>query len=75
VQDVSPLQTIFTKEVMTNYLKIFSFLWKLKKIQHYLSISWGINMANQAQFRTLRGSLPNQFHRFNIAHHEMAHFF
>jgi hypothetical protein len=32
-------------------------------------------MANQAQFRTLRGPLQNQFHRFNIAHHEMAHFF
>ena len=32
VNDLAPLSTIFTDEVMTNYLKIFSFMWKLKKI-------------------------------------------
>jgi gamma-tubulin complex component 3 len=45
VNDLTPLCAIFTKEVMQNYLKIFSFLWKLKRIQHWLSISWGQNMA------------------------------
>ena len=32
VSDLTPLCSIFTKEVMQNYLKIFSFLWKLKRI-------------------------------------------
>lgn len=31
-------------------------------------------MANQTQFRKIKGNLQNQFHRFNLAHHEMAHF-
>jgi gamma-tubulin complex component 3 len=57
VDDVAPLQTIFTAEVMRNYLKIFHFLWKLKRVQHYLSVSWGLNMANQAAFRKIKGSL------------------
>lgn len=69
-----PLATIFTKDVIQNYLKIFSFLWKLKKVQHYLSISWGINMSHQKQFRKIKGNIQNDFHKFNLAHHEMAHF-
>ena len=43
---VSPLPTIFTEEVMTRYKRIFSFMLKLKKIQHSLSQSWGITMSN-----------------------------
>jgi len=32
VSDLAPLSTIFSEEIMANYLKIFSFMWKLKKI-------------------------------------------
>jgi len=32
ISDVAPLSTIFSKDVIANYLKIFSFLWKLKKV-------------------------------------------
>jgi gamma-tubulin complex component 3 len=32
VADLAPLLPIFSKEVMQAYLKIFSFLWKLKKV-------------------------------------------
>lgn len=46
VSDLTPLSTIFTEEVMNNYNKIFSFMLKLKKIQHSLSLSWGITMQN-----------------------------
>lgn len=59
---------------MRNYLKIFHFLWKLKRVQHFLSMSWGLNMANQAAFRKIKGNLQCQYHKFNLAHHEMAHF-
>lgn len=74
VSDLTPLSTIFTEEVMNNYNKIFSFMLKLKKIQHSLSLSWGITMQNQKQFRRLSAGLRAKFHRFNLAHHEMAHF-
>ncbi len=59
---------------MANYNKIFSFMLKLKKIQHSLSLSWGLTMSNQKQFRRLSSDLQAKFHRFNLAHHEMAHF-
>ena len=74
VSDLTPLAPIFTEEIMNNYSKIFSFMLKLKKIQHSLSISWGITMQNQKKFRTLSAGLQAKFHRFNLAHHEMAHF-
>lgn len=31
-------------------------------------------MSNQHQFRKIKGKLQNEFHKFNLAHHEMAHF-
>ena len=71
---ISPLSTIFTEEVMNCYSKIFSFMLKLKKIQHSLSLSWTVTMSNQKQFRRLDRNLQQKFHKFNIAHHEMAHF-
>ena len=74
VNDLAPLSTIFTQEVMNDYLKIFSFMWKLKKIQHSLSLAWGETMANRTAFSRLPGDLQSKFHRFNLAHHEMAHF-
>ena len=74
VNDLSPLSTIFTDEVMKSYEKIFRFMWRLKKITHQLSLSWGITMANRKAFELLPGDLRGKFHRFNLAHHEMAHF-
>jgi len=34
VSDLAPLATVFTEDLMKNYQKIFSFLWKLKRIEH-----------------------------------------
>lgn len=35
-----PLTTVFTEEVMGKYLKIFNFLWRLKRVEHALSATW-----------------------------------
>jgi gamma-tubulin complex component 3 len=59
---------------MNDYLKIFSFMWKLKKIQHSLSVAWGLTMAYRTPFSRLPAALQSKFHRFNLAHHEMSHF-
>lgn len=37
VNDLSPLSTVFTEEVMQAYKKIFNFLWRLKRVEHLLS--------------------------------------
>ena len=57
VSDSTPLATIFTDEVMGCYSKIFCFMLKLKKIQHSLSLSWGVTMSNQKAFRRLNAGL------------------
>ena len=46
VNDLSPLSTIFSEEIMQKYLKIFNFLWRLKRVEHALSSSWRLNMAH-----------------------------
>ncbi|KAI4979184.1 hypothetical protein ZWY2020_015937 [Hordeum vulgare] len=35
-----PLDTVFTASVMKMYLKIFNFLWKLKRVDHSLTGVW-----------------------------------
>ena len=48
-------------------------MWKLKRVEHGLSTSWGLGIAHANQFATLPG-MKNRFHRFYLAHQEMAHF-
>lgn len=73
VDDLPVLNTIFTDEVMIVFQKINNFLWKLKRVEHGLSTSWGIGIANSNKFAKLPG-MKNRFHRFYLAHQEMAHF-
>ncbi|KAG4396268.1 hypothetical protein GLYMA_19G149500v4 [Glycine max] len=35
-----PLDTVFTESVMTRYLRIFNFLWKLRRVEHALTGAW-----------------------------------
>lgn len=35
-----PLNTVFTESVMSRYLKIFNFLWKLRRVEHGLISVW-----------------------------------
>ncbi|KAK4487246.1 hypothetical protein RD792_006150 [Penstemon davidsonii] len=35
-----PLNTIFTESVMSRYLRIFNFLWKLRRVEHALIGVW-----------------------------------
>ena len=46
VNDLPPLSTVFSEDVMRCYLKIFNFMWRLKKVEHSLSQSWSVTMAN-----------------------------
>jgi gamma-tubulin complex component 3 len=73
VNDLSPLSTVFTPDVMENYKKIFNFLWRLKRIEHSLSQSWRTNQEHVHKFEKIRG-MKGIFHKFNLCHYEMVHF-
>ena len=57
---------------MRFYLKIFNFLWRLKRIEHNLVNVWKSHM----KFRNFEGikNLENDFMRCNLIRNEMNHF-
>jgi hypothetical protein len=58
---------------MIVFQKINNFLWKLKRVDHGLSTSWGLGIAHANEFNSIPG-MRNRFHKFYLAHQEMAHF-
>jgi gamma-tubulin complex component 3 len=73
VNDLPVLMTIFTDDVMLAFQKINNFLWKLKRVEHGLSTSWGRGITHQHEFSKIP-RMKNRFHRFYLRHQEMAHF-
>mmetsp|Transcript_38671 Transcript_38671/g.37022 ORF Transcript_38671/g.37022 Transcript_38671/m.37022 type:complete len:328 (-) Transcript_38671:387-1370(-) len=71
--DQAALQTIFPDDLMLDYLRIFNFLWRLKKVEHSLINSWRLNMENKLKFQRIKG-FKDKFHKFNLVHYEMVHF-
>lgn len=41
-----PLNTVFTESVMSRYLRIFNFLWKLRRVEHSLIGVWKMMKPN-----------------------------
>ncbi|KAK2989172.1 hypothetical protein RJ640_029364 [Escallonia rubra] len=41
-----PLNTVFTESVMAKYLRIFNFLWKLRRVEHALIGAWKMMKPN-----------------------------
>eukprot|EP00899_Mesostigma_viride_P022858 jgi/Mesvir1/3757/Mv15031-RA.1 len=35
-----PLSTVFTSAAMAKYLRVFNFLWRLKRVEHALAATW-----------------------------------
>ncbi|XP_051138783.1 gamma-tubulin complex component 3 [Andrographis paniculata] len=53
-----PLNTIFTESVMSRYLRIFNFLWKLRRVEHALTSVWKTMKPNCVTPRFF-SKLPN----------------
>lgn len=68
-----PLNTILTPEVMFGYLKIFSFLWKLKRVEHTLSESWRM-IATRRHDMSCLVEIRQDLHACNLLRHEMMYF-
>lgn len=73
VNDLPVLMTIFSDDVMLAFQKINNFLWKLKRVEHGLSTSWGHGITHQHEFSKIP-RMKNRFHKFYLRHQEMAHF-
>lgn len=58
-----PLNTVFTESVMARYLKIFNFLWKLRRVEHALIGVWKTMKPNSITsqfFNKLQKSVKSQ---------------
>ena len=51
-----PISTVFTSEVMLQYLRVFNFLWRAKRMEHCLANMW----RNQAAYYSLVDQIPGQ---------------
>ncbi|KAJ3416035.1 Integrator complex subunit 11 [Chytridiales sp. JEL 0842] len=71
-----PLTTVLTSQVMHEYLKLFTFLWRLKRVEFALSSCWrtqvteSIELMRRSKMEGLKGVLQ----RCALVRHEMQHF-
>ncbi|XP_077240997.1 spindle pole body component 98 [Tasmannia lanceolata] len=76
-----PLDTVFTESVMGRYLRIFNFLWKLRRVEHALIGGWKTmkpNFISSYLFAGQEGTVMSQFvsvsRRCQVLWDEMNHF-
>ncbi|XP_010668610.2 gamma-tubulin complex component 3 [Beta vulgaris subsp. vulgaris] len=76
-----PLNTVFTESVMTRYLRIFNFLWKLRRVEHALISVWKTmkpNCISSHSFIKLQNAvkmkLLSTLRRCQVLWDEMNHF-
>lgn len=76
-----PLDTVFTESVMARYLRIFNFLWKLRRVEHALIGAWKTmkpNCITSHSFTKLQGAVKLQLlstlRRCQVLWDDMNHF-
>lgn len=69
----APLNTILTAEAMEKYLKIFGFLWKMKRVEYVLGSMWKQQMGSKKMLGNV-GELEGELRRANLVRHEMLLF-
>ncbi|KAH9605783.1 hypothetical protein KSS87_004661 [Heliosperma pusillum] len=76
-----PLNTFFTESVMTGYLRIFNFLWKLRRVEHALISAWKTMKPNCISSHTfiilqnaIKIKLLSTLRRCQVLWDEMNHF-
>ncbi|XP_044509407.1 gamma-tubulin complex component 3-like [Mangifera indica] len=76
-----PLDTLFTESVMARYLRIFNFLWKLRRVEHALIGAWKTmkpNCITSHSFTKLQHAvkfhLLSTLRRCQVLWNEMNHF-
>ncbi|KAK6941949.1 Gamma tubulin complex component, C-terminal [Dillenia turbinata] len=76
-----PLNTVFTEFVMARYLRIFNFLWKLRRVEHALIGAWKTMKPNCITSRSymklqqaVKLQLLSTLRRCQVLWDEMNHF-
>ncbi|XP_074320777.1 gamma-tubulin complex component 3-like [Silene latifolia] len=76
-----PLNTVFSESVMTGYLRIFNFLWKLRRVEHALISAWKTMKPNCISSHTfiklqdaVKMKLLSTLRRCQVLWDEMNHF-
>lgn len=68
-----PIATLFTRECMGHYLRVFNFLWRAKRMEYTLTDIWKGQMCNAKQLKTMP-ELSGVLHQCHILASEMVHF-
>ena len=76
LEQLEPMQTLLSPEIMMNYQKIFFFLWKIKQIQDITKNIWIMHSRNESiQMRKARSEdVAFLFHSCYILRNSMNHF-
>ncbi|KAM9835769.1 gamma-tubulin complex component 3 isoform 1-T1 [Aulostomus maculatus] len=68
-----PISTVFTRECMGHYLRVFNFLWRAKRMEYTLTDIWKGQMCNAKLLKTMP-ELAGVLHQCHILASEMVHF-
>ncbi|KAM6892640.1 gamma-tubulin complex component 3 [Lycodopsis pacificus] len=68
-----PIATVFTRESMGHYLRVFNFLWRAKRMEYTLTDIWKGQMCNAKLLKTMP-ELSGVLHQCHILASEMVHF-
>ncbi|XP_048855190.1 gamma-tubulin complex component 3 isoform X2 [Brienomyrus brachyistius] len=68
-----PIATVFTRECMSCYLRVFNFLWRAKRMEYILTDIWKGQMCSG---KLLKGmpELSGVLHQCHVLASEMVHF-
>nr|KAJ3421485.1 Gamma-tubulin complex component 3 [Polyrhizophydium stewartii] len=69
----SPINTILTPQAMITYLKLFTFLWRLKRVEHALSSGWRKQTKGSKSLRSVPG-FTQEIQQCFVLRSEMVHF-
>ncbi|KAF9434937.1 Gamma-tubulin complex component 3 [Entomortierella beljakovae] len=69
----SPINTILTPIAMRQYLKMFNFLWRVKRVEYALSSAWRRQTTSARAIRPILELVP-ELHQCRIICSEMIHF-
>ncbi|XP_023803234.1 gamma-tubulin complex component 3 [Cyanistes caeruleus] len=68
-----PIATVFTRECMSHYLRVFNFLWRAKRMEYILTDIWKGHMCNAKLLKSMP-ELSGVLHQCHILASEMVHF-
>ncbi|XP_038673951.1 gamma-tubulin complex component 3 isoform X1 [Scyliorhinus canicula] len=68
-----PIATVFTRECMSHYLRVFNFLWRAKRMEYVLTDIWKGQMCHAKLLKKIP-ELSGVFHQCHTLASEMVHF-